>query len=301
MRAHSADRKPHMTDHSPSSSPAGRPATGRPATGRPATDRPATDPALDPLAVVRLTDPDQLRSLLQREPVNPVDGLDGTDGSDGLGQTRAEILDRALAARTGVNRRVFALVRPDDQTRVRTVVWVALTSGVPTSLNQITAPDLSTPTGPLDTAVFWSIWNDDTDVTGRGRGGDLILGAAEHLRAELSTLTTFVTLSPAPGLREHLQHRGPQSDEPIAVAAARYLSTLGPSGSPIDPVARFHMGNGARLWRVVPDADPSERGMARSYGLLVNYRYAPEDLAANKAQLAQGAPALGDEIAALLH
>ncbi len=253
----------------------------------------------DELDVVRLTDPDQLAALLRREPVNPVDGL-----LDGSGVNRDQVLRRALRARTGADRRVFALVRPGDPSRVRTVVWVALTRGVPKSLTQITEPTTTEPAptdvGPLDTAVFWSIWNDDTGVTGRARGGDLILGAADQLRADLPTLTTFVTLSPAPGFRHHAE-QAPIPPTSIARAAARYLSTLDPSGSPIDPVARFHLGNGARLWRVVPDADPSERGLARSFGLLVNYRYAPEDLAANKALLAQGTPELGDEVAALLH
>lgn len=284
-----------MTDRAPTTS----------SDDRSGSNRPRADG--DQLAVVRLTDPEQLAALLQREPVNPVDGL-----VDGSGASRDERLQRALRARTGTDRRVFALVRPDDPTRVRTVVWVALASGVPTSLAQITEPAATLPeersdAGPLDTAVFWSIWNDDTDVVGRGRGRDLILGAADQLRAEVPDLTTFVTLSPAPGFRQHVEQSGADSPQSavlpatsIPSAAARYLSALDPAGSPVDPVARFHLGNGARLWRVVADADTSERGLARSFGLLVNYRYAPEDLAANQALLASGTPALGDEVAALL-
>ncbi len=287
MRVPSAATHRPMTDRSPTSHTDAR-RSGDALTG-------AAGQPVDRLAVLRLSDAAQLADLLRREPVNPVDGSDAA--MDGL-------LEQALQARTGLNRRVFALVRPDDPSRVRTVVWVALTHGVPTSLTRITEPPgRSEDAGPLDTAVFWSIWNDDTGVAGQGRGGDLILGAAEQLREELPTLTTFVTLSPAPGFRHHLEQSDPDAPErpaSISADAARYLTTLDASGSPIDPVARFHLRNGARLWRVVPDADLSERGMTRSFGLLVNYRYAPEDLAANRAQLADGTPALGEQVAALL-
>jgi hypothetical protein len=60
------------------------------------------------------------------------------------------------------------------------------------------------------------------------------------------------------------------------------------------------MGNGARLLRVLPGADPSPQGMERSWGVMANYRYAAEDRAANRAALAAGRPAIGDEVAALL-
>ncbi|HNG25697.1 MAG TPA: malonyl-CoA decarboxylase family protein, partial [Microthrixaceae bacterium] len=86
----------------------------------------------------------------------------------------------------------------------------------------------------------------------------------------------------------------------VATAAARYLTAQDETGRPIDPVARFHLGNGARLWRVVPDADPSPRGRSRSFGLLVNYRYEPEDRAANRAELDAGRIALGDQVRELL-
>ena len=83
-------------------------------------------------------------------------------------------------------------------------------------------------------------------------------------------------------------------------ACATYLTTTGDDGRPIDPVARFHLGNGARLWHLAGDADRSERGMQRSFGLMANYRYEPEDRAANAEALRQGRPALGPGVAALL-
>lgn len=53
------------------------------------------------------------------------------------------------------------------------------------------------------------------------------------------------------------------------------LQAKGDDGLPLDPVARFHLSNGARLERVNPGADESERGMAASAGLMVNYVYEP--------------------------
>ncbi len=129
----------------------------------------------------------------------------------------------------------------------------------------------------------------------------------EQLREELPGLHTFVTLSPVPGFRRWLQDSEAaarldelveQPDE-LLRACARYLTTLGEDGRPVDPVARFHMGNGARLFDV-GGADRSERGMDRSFGIMANYRYEPEDRAENAASLHRGRPALGDSVADLL-
>ena len=252
----------------------------------------------DRLVVRRLTDRAQLAALLGREPVNPVDDVHDADA-----------MAAALADRTDVDRRVFGLVDADDPTRTRTVVWVALTVGVPTSLVELT--DDRPPTDPAraDTAVFWSIWNDDLATPGAGTGVDLIVGAVELLSDELPHLSTFVTLSPAPGFREWLDRSGVDGSgvdgtalgpSGLASAGARYLTSLDDEGRPLDRVARFHLRNGARVWRVLPGADPSARGRTRSYGLMVNYRYAPEDREANRAALRRGEVAVGDQVRAHL-
>jgi malonyl-CoA decarboxylase len=138
---------------------------------------------------------------------------------------------------------------------------------------------------------------------GRGSGRDLIEGAADALRAELPHLHTFITLSPVPGLRAWVEANGaevePVGDE-LAGLGARYLTSLDEVGRPLDPVARFHLSNGARLWRVNPDGDPSALGVERSFGLLANYRYLPEDRAANRDLLADGTVPVGDAVGALL-
>jgi malonyl-CoA decarboxylase len=257
-----------------------------------------TPPPADRLVIRRATERSELAALLRREPVNPVDG-----GEDPV------VFERALADRTDVDRRVFVLVRPDRPEHPRTVVWVALTNGVPRSLDELADDRPATDPAVADTAVFWSIWNADRDVAGVGTGLDLILGAADQLRDELPGLSTFVTLSPAPGFRRWLESRsGPGEDleatvadaDELARAAADYLTRRRADGRPLDAVARFHLRNGARLWRVNPGADRSERGQQRSFGLMVNYRYSPEDRAANRELLDDGGVAVGEDVRRLL-
>ena len=258
-----------------------------------------TRPSADRLVIRRATEPAELAALLRREPVNPVDG-----GDDPV------VFERALADRTDADRRVFVLVHPDDPERPRTVVWVALHVGVPSSLTELLDDRPTTDPAAADTAVFWSIWNADRDVAGVGTGVDLIVGAAAALHDELPGLTTFVTLSPAPGFRRWVES-AEEADgiDPEAVAsdpdvqaraAAQYLTARRPDGRPLDPVARFHLRNGARLWRIDPGADTSERGRQRSFGLMVNYRYEPEDRAANRELLDRGGVAVGEDVRALL-
>jgi malonyl-CoA decarboxylase len=73
--------------------------------------------------------------------------------------------------------------------------------------------------------------------------------------------------------------------EPLSRLGARYLATAkqkgGETGAPFDPVSRFHLGNGARVERLNYLGDTSEKGFRQSFGLMVNYRYALEDLEAN--------------------
>src|SRR5262249_20509320 len=70
--------------------------------------------------------------------------------------------------------------------------------------------------------------------------------------------------------------------------AAHYLGRETHDGKPLDPVARFHLGNGARVERLNVAADPSAKGLKQSYGLMVNYLYDPKRLDRHRAMLAQG-------------
>ncbi|NEW88958.1 MCD, Malonyl-CoA decarboxylase MCD, partial [Rhodopseudomonas sp. WA056] len=67
----------------------------------------------------------------------------------------------------------------------------------------------------------------------------------------------------------------------MQLAAAYFLQAKGPNGRPLDPVARFHLGNGARLDRLNFLGDRSPNGMRQSHGLMVNYLYALGDIEAN--------------------
>ena len=213
---------------------------------------------------------------------------------------------RDLADRLDADRRLFVLEHPVLPGRPMNVVWVALWRGAPGSIDDILDPEapVADP-ATVDTAVFYSIWNADPGLAGLGRGRSLIEGAVDLLRAELPRVSVFVTLSPVPGLRAWVEAGGAgdvdvEDQRSLLRAGATYLTSLRADGRPLDAVARFHVGNGARVWRVNADADRSARGGARSFGVMVNYRYEPEDRAANRAQLASGTVPVSPGVAALL-
>ncbi len=103
---------------------------------------------------------------------------------------------------------------------------------------------------------------------------------------------------------------GPWHEEPAAAAwlkpilmrlCARYLAAGGTAGRALDPVAHFHLNNGARLERINWLANVSETGMARSYGMMVNYYYKLSDIEKNhEGYAAKKKIALGREVRALL-
>lgn len=69
--------------------------------------------------------------------------------------------------------------------------------------------------------------------------------------------------------------------EPLLRVAAYYLLHAARDGKPVDPVARFHLGNGARVERLNWLADTSDKGYEQSWGLMVNYLYDPDRIEAN--------------------
>ena len=78
--------------------------------------------------------------------------------------------------------------------------------------------------------------------------------------------------------------------------AACYLGQVMDDGKPIDAVARFHLGNGARVDRLNFAGDPSGKGVKQSYGLMVNYLYDLRRLDKHRALLAQGKIPVSGEI-----
>ena len=155
------------------------------------------------------------------------------------------------------------------------------------------------------TAIFYSISNTQAGLRGVSFGDSLIKRVVETLKGEFPRLKTFATLSPIPGLRSWLQKNAPQEllaqlDDPLSLApkaparkqllgwAARYLGQELNEGKPLDSVARFHLGNGARVERLNWGGDPSPKGLKQSYGLMVNYLYDPKRLDKHRSMLAQG-------------
>jgi malonyl-CoA decarboxylase len=201
------------------------------------------------------------------------------------------------------DRRCFAFFHPALTDEPLIFVEVALTTGVPASI----APLLSSARVPVSpesatTAVFYSISNCQRGLRGISFGNFLIKQVAEDLKRELPSLNTFVTLSPLPGfcrwlstsggddlgpseatlpsalgeMRQADWHRTPSKAlrEELSRAAVRYLfEAKDEMGKPIDPVARFHLGNGARLERLNWMGDISEKGLTQAAGFMVNYLY----------------------------
>lgn len=177
------------------------------------------------------------------------------------------------------DRRCFAFFHPSMPDEPLIFVEVALTRGIPGSVQALLAEDRDAmAAGDADTAVFYSISNCQAGLASISFGNSLIKQVASDLSAELSKLNTFVTLSPIPGLTKWLDQVGLSWDveapETMQALAAHYLLNAKSRGTlPFDPVARFHLGNGAIVHAVHADADTSEKGRSQSGGAMVNYLY----------------------------
>jgi len=203
------------------------------------------------------------------------------------------------------DRRCYAFFHPALIDEPLIFVEVALAPEIPSAI----APILEARREPGDpaeatTAVFYSISNCQRGLAGVSFGHFLIKQVVEEITRELPKLVNFVTLSPVPRFAAWLKHEIADSQshitaedrsalaalekaewwcdeatvtalrEPMLRAAANYfLHARGRGRTPFDPVARFHLGNGARLERINLLGDVSERGIAQAYGLMVNYRY----------------------------
>lgn len=190
------------------------------------------------------------------------------------------------------DRRCYAFFHPAMPDEPLIFVEVALTSGVPGSVQDLLAEDRDViSAAEADTAVFYSISNCQAGLAGISFGNSLIKQVMADLAIEVAGLKTSVTLSPIPGLTAWLATEKittDPSDGPRmrALAAAYLLSAKRSDGLPVDPVARFHLGNGALLHQLHADADLSENGMAQSGGVMVNYLYDPGKVSANHERFA---------------
>lgn len=177
------------------------------------------------------------------------------------------------------DRRCFGFFHPAMPDEPLIFVEVALTKGIPGSIQSV----LSERRAPLseakaDTAVFYSISNCQSGLAGISFGNSLIKQVAGDLSRALPQITTFVTLSPIPGLMTWLGEKDMVDrigdPESLRALATHYLlEAKRPDGLPRDPVARFHLNNGASVHEVHAVADTSENGLAQSGGAMVNYLY----------------------------
>jgi malonyl-CoA decarboxylase len=216
------------------------------------------------------------------------------------------------------DRRCFAFFHPALVDEPLIFVEVALAGEIPSGIGALLAPASETAPGArATTAVFYSISNCQAGLRGISFGDFLIKQVVDELRRELPDLQTFVTLSPVPGFAAWLDRQlagseGPLPaedrqamavlqdegglDDPIQAEALRprllraaaiyFLQAKTPSGKPLDPVARFHLNNGASLHRLNPMADTSARALREAHGLMVNYQYKQGEIEANHARFA---------------
>ena len=207
------------------------------------------------------------------------------------------------------DRRCYAFFHPAIPDDPLIFVEVALTREVPGSIQALLAPD-RVPLASADatTAVFYSISNCQPGLRGISFGHFLIKQVATDLKREIPTLERFVTLSPIPGFMGWLRDRDAalagqagadaeaQRGQLLAQATQYFLDAKNGEGRPIDPVARFHLGNGARLEQLNWMGDTSPKGLRQSAGMMVNYLYdlpAIEELHerfANHGSIATGKP-----------
>jgi len=236
-----------------------------------------------------------LEKLIQYEAVHQIQGWDD------------------LRRRLQADRRCYAFFHPGLPDEPLIFIEVALTKGMSARIQPLLDPESAVvdPDG-ADCAIFYSITNCQEGLRGVSFGNLLIKQVAEDLGREFPKLKTFATLSPVPGFRAWLADAAaPQPGRPEnaelralpgklelqnwhedkALAAelqpqllrscAYYLMHAKYDGEALDPVARFHLGNGARLERINWLGDISELGMQRAAGMMVNYVYRLSDVERN--------------------
>ena len=212
-----------------------------------------------------------------------------------------------LRRRLDQDRRCYAFFHPALPDEPLIFVEVALVNGLAGSVQNLLDDELPRISAKsADTAIFYSISNCQKGLRGISFGNFLIKQVVSELRAELSNLSTFSTLSPIPGFRHWLQERqesdpeiahlllileAPESIEnpdtlseiqkPLMHLCANYLVNEKRKNGPLNIVARFHLGNGAQLERINWLGDVSEKGWTESTSLLVNYKYDLAKIEAN--------------------
>ncbi len=201
-----------------------------------------------------------------------------------------------LRNRLREDRACFAFFHPAMPDDPLVFVEVAFTDELPGAIAPLLVQERE-PALPRDmnTVVFYSISNCHPGLAGISFGNFLIKQVVEEVQAEHSNIKIFVTLSPVPGFRKWMESANlaelidpelcDQVREPVTQVisaevrdaliklCAHYLLVEKSGILARDPVARFHLGNGARLHRLHWAADLTQKGKEQSAGIMVNYLY----------------------------
>ncbi len=219
------------------------------------------------------------------------------------------------------DRHCYAFFHPALVDEPLIFVEVALTREIPNAIEPILSPTREVmESDKMRTATFYSISNCQRGLAGVSFGNFLIKQVVEEISRAMRKLSIFVTLSPVPNFAAWLAKERAQENstaltesdraalaaldiadwwqnaetaeqvkDPLLRAAAWYfLRVRDRRGLPVDPVARFHLGNGARLERINWLADTSDKAMAQAHGLMVNYQYDLDDIEKNHETYVEG-------------
>jgi malonyl-CoA decarboxylase len=233
-----------------------------------------------------------LEKLIRYEAVHPIQGFPD------------------LRRRLGADRRCYAFFHPAMPDEPVVFVEIALVRGMSGKVQPLLDPEekVADPV-TADSATFYSITNCQEGLRGVPLGSFLIKQVVQALKEEFPKLRRFATLSPIPGFAGWLKtqplyetlaanlsrvdwFREPlladQLAEILIPACAQYLLHVKRGKEPRDPVARFHLRNGARLERLNWLADLSPSGLQSSFGMMVNYVYDPVAIEKNHERYADG-------------
>jgi malonyl-CoA decarboxylase len=232
-----------------------------------------------------------------------------------------------LRRRLAPDRRCFAFFHPALPGEPLIFVEVALVEGLAGAVPPLLLQDGDEEVARLraaraDTAIFYSISNCQDGLRGVSFGNFLIKQVVEELQTELPRLQRFSTLSPIPGFRRWLTEQHGDGDTALLskLASDRWWQdgelsgqlrnalmqrcavylTRRPSSGRIDPVARFHLGNGARLERINWLGNTAPRGICESFGIMVNYLYDHDQIETNHEAFVHGTIVRSAEVDALL-
>jgi len=191
------------------------------------------------------------------------------------------------------DRYCYGFFHPSMEDEPLVFVEVALTDQIPRGIGEILSrdPAIEAPENP-SCAIFYSISNCHRGLAGVSFGNFLIKQVATSLNLRFPQLKTFSTISPASGFRRWLELQAEDRDDIATLlaefdaeadegkqdilakfAAIYFLEQKNDRNEPLDPVARFHLKNGAMLERINILGNPSDTGMERSLGTMVNYVY----------------------------